>query len=141
MVCLAARLGDAELAEQSVAGLLDLLASRSLLVLHPHSGWPTDHVVQLDGNYGVTAGVVEMLMQSRDGVLDLLPALPASWPEGRFSGLRARNGISVDLAWKNGALTSATLRSPTAQRLEVRHGDRTWSVQLTPSEPFALPVT
>lgn len=141
VVCLAARLGDAELAEQSVAGLLDLLASRSLLVLHPHSGWPTDHVVQLDGNYGVTAGIVEMLMQSRDGVLDLLPALPASWPEGRLSGLRARNGISVDLAWKDGALTAATLRSPTAQHLDVRSGDSTWSVDLTPSEPLEVPVS
>ncbi len=140
VVCLAARLGDAELAEQSVAGLLDHLASRSLLVLHPLSDWPGGSAVQMDGNFGVTAGIVEMLMQSRDGVLELLPALPASWPEGRFSGLRARGGIRVDLAWKNGALTSATLRSPTAQRVEVRHGDRTWPAELTPARPFALPI-
>jgi alpha-L-fucosidase 2 len=140
VVCLAARLGDAELAQQSVAGLLDHLASRSLLVLHPHSGWPTGNVVQLDGNYGVAAGMAEMLMQSRDGVLELLPALPASWPEGGFSGLRARGGISVDLAWRDGALTSATLRASASQRLEVRCGDRTWPVEVRPFQPFTLPL-
>ena len=140
VVCLAARLGDAELAEESVAGLLDHLASRSLLVLHPHSGWPTGNVVQLDGNYGATAGIVEMLMQSRDGVLELLPALPASWTEGRFSGLRARGDISVDLAWKDGTLIAATLHAPTAQHVEVRYGDTVWPVDLTLGQPLTLPV-
>ena len=109
-------------------------------MLHPHSGWPTGNVVQLDGNYGVTAGIVEMLMQSRDGVLKLLPALPASWTEGRFSGLRARGDISVDLAWKDGTLIAATLHAPTAQHVEVRYGDTVWPVDLTLGQPLTLPV-
>lgn len=140
VVCLAARLYDAELAEQSVTGLLDHLASRSLLVLHPHSDWPGGYVVQLDGNFGVVAGMVEMLLQSRDGELELLPALPKAWPDGRLSGLRARGGISVDLAWQHGTLTSATLRATSAQRLDVRCGDVAWTVDLAPHQSLTLPV-
>jgi alpha-L-fucosidase 2 len=79
---------------------------------------------QIDGNFGGTAGIAEMLLQSQNDEIHLLPALPKAWPRGSVRGLCARGGYAVDMNWTDSRLTSATIRSKLNAECRIRYGDR-----------------
>jgi alpha-L-fucosidase 2 len=89
---------------------------------------------QIDGNFGGTAGITEMLLQSWGGSIFLLPALPSQWMSGEVRGLRVRGAAGVDLAWKDGRLARARLVSDAGGDYTLVHGKQTVKVKLHAGE-------
>ena len=93
---------------------------------------------QLDGNMGSTAGVVEMLLQSQAGMIELLPALPDAWKSGEVKGLKARGNITVDMKWEEGKLVSVTLTAGSNQKQAVKYGSITKELSLGKDKPMTI---
>jgi alpha-L-fucosidase 2 len=140
--CLWARLGDGDRAHQHVINMLTRSATPNLW-----NGSGDMKLFQIDGNFGLAAGMAEMLLQSHEGVIHFLPALPSRWSTGSFTGLRARGAVTVDLTWSSGKAIFATLRADAGgeKLLRAPHGQsiqtiryRGQKVQLLPREDDAV---
>jgi alpha-L-fucosidase 2 len=93
---------------------------------------------QIDGNLGYVGALTECLVQSHRGEIELLPALPAELSDGEATGLKARPGVAVSLAWKNGLLDGASFTSPTARTIRVRYGSNTQDLRLQANREESL---
>jgi alpha-L-fucosidase 2 len=114
VVCLWATFGEGNKADDSLRVLFSKSTWPNLFDLHP------PEIFQIDGNLGATAGIARMLIDRNSaGVLQLLPALPSTWKEGRVTGLRAKGGLTVDIAWRNGLITEATIHSAHPGEVQV----------------------
>ena len=123
MIGLAAHLQDGELAKEQLELLIERTTLYNLFDTHPRKGGNTI-CFQIEGNMGATAGIAEMIMQSHQGYINLLPAKPNNWENGHITGLCARGAFEVDIYWKNKELESATIRSTKGGVCKLKYKDK-----------------
>jgi alpha-L-fucosidase 2 len=147
-----ARLGDGDRAHKLLGTQLKPAAVADRIVMGGGGTYPNlfdaHPPFQIDGNFGATAGIAEMLLQSQNvetrgpgeaiRIIDLLPALPAAWPAGEVRGLRARGGLEVDLRWSAGRLAEVAVRSERGGSVRLRYGDRARDIQVAPGGVMRL---
>jgi alpha-L-fucosidase 2 len=132
-----ARLMDGDQAWESLSMLMQHSTNLNLFDTHPASEGP---IFQIDGNFGATAAIAEMLVQSHAGCIDLLPALPSVWDEGEVRGLCARGGLTIDIKWKRGKIAESTLTSKSTRDFTIRPPKRQQILKISSSAGPNLPV-
>jgi len=130
-----ARLEDGGRAYESLAMLFQHSTGPNLFDTHPAGN---SSIFQIDGNFGGTAAMAEMLLQSHAGEICFLPALPEAWRDGSVQGLVARGGVAVDLKWGAAKLTRAVLRSKKDHACVVRYGDKQAQAKLVGGRAYVL---
>ncbi len=127
-----ARLLDNTAVEENIQLFKQRSVYGNLLDIHPP--------FQIDGNFGFTAGVAEALLQSHEGFLRILPALPSNWEEGSIKGLKARGNILVDISWNESKLEALTLQSSINKTVKVVYGNIEREIELTKDESIVLDI-
>ena len=133
--------GDySRLRSKGVRGAVLRLLTRKVRKSFSHGGVYADLLgahppYQIDGNFGITAAMCELFVQSHEGRVELLPALPDAWPSGSVTGIRARGGVTVDISWENGTLTKATLVADRDCEIGVAAGGTETSIRLESGVP------
>jgi alpha-L-fucosidase 2 len=129
-----ARVHDGDHAYLLIRNLLSRGTNPNLFDVHPP--------FQIDGNFGGCVGMAEMLLQSHyandGGKINLLPALPKAWKTGAVKGLRARGGYTVDIEWKDGKLTQATIHTERKSNLAVQYGDKIQQYKTSPGKKIVV---
>lgn len=124
--CFYARLFNGDKAQGSVKAILEKNTLNNLFDIHPP--------FQIDGNFGATAMMAELVLQSHNGDVRILPALPTEWKQGIAKGLRARDGITVDVTWEESELKTVTFKADRAVDINWLYGDKTFNMILDDGE-------
>ncbi|MCL2832801.1 MAG: glycoside hydrolase family 95 protein [Treponema sp.] len=125
-----ARLKKGNMALKHIMGILGGKTIENMLNIHPP--------FQIDGSFGLTAAIAEMLVQSHAGYCELLPALPDAWKKGHVKGLRIRGAVTVDIFWENGKLTEAAFLADQDTGMDVRYGSRREKITLQRKIPVVF---
>jgi alpha-L-fucosidase 2 len=139
LVAYYARLLEGDHACEYLVSLISKAADDNLLTYSSAGvAGAIQNILAIDGNTAGTAGIAEMLLQSQDGEIQLLPALPANWPDGSISGLRARGGFQVEIHWLQRTLRSATISTTRGGSTTVRYRNGLKRIDLHQGESVRL---